>query len=115
LNWLILEKYATLNIQKIGSRMSDQSCPICLEDLLLPLTLPCGHKFCYLCIKGVALSPSGPTCPLCRQVFSNSLIIKPPAIPDVAAGDENKPRWYYEGRNGWWEYDERTSEVISHI
>ena len=23
-------------------------------------------------------------------------------------------RWFYEGRNGWWEYDERTAQELEH-
>ncbi len=28
------------------------------------------------------------------------------------ASDVDEVRWFYEGRNGWWQYDERTSAEI---
>ena len=30
-------------------------CYICYEKLQHPLTLPCNHYFCYLCVKGIYL------------------------------------------------------------
>ena len=32
----------------------EDPCSICYERLLHPLTLPCGHYFCYLCLKGLS-------------------------------------------------------------
>ena len=25
---------------------------------------------------------------------------------------ESEPVWFYEGRNGWWQYDERTNRIL---
>ncbi|CAJ0575344.1 unnamed protein product, partial [Mesorhabditis spiculigera] len=48
--------------------VTDDDCPICTQKMLLPTAVDgCGHKFCFLCIKGVALSViAAPLCPMCR-------------------------------------------------
>ena len=33
-----------------GARTGDE-CPVCLDPPLHPVTLPCGHIFCFLCAK----------------------------------------------------------------
>lgn len=43
----------------------DLSCPICTELLCRPVTTPCGHSFCKLCLE-LALSTK-PYCPICRE------------------------------------------------
>lgn len=53
-------------------------CSICLELFRVPVTLPCGHNFCKLCISNhwqkqeqePAWAESGYTCPECRRVFN---------------------------------------------
>lgn len=45
------------------------SCPLCLDLLFNPVSTPCGHQFCRLCIsraRGVGHS----SCPLCRRLLS---------------------------------------------
>uniref|UniRef100_A0A1A9Z8W8 E3 ubiquitin-protein ligase n=1 Tax=Glossina pallidipes TaxID=7398 RepID=A0A1A9Z8W8_GLOPL len=34
-------------------------CPICLQTCIHPARLPCGHIFCFLCVKGVAYKNRG--------------------------------------------------------
>ncbi|XP_077080837.1 finTRIM family, member 86 [Siphateles boraxobius] len=49
------------------------ACPICLETLSDPATLPCGHTYCLLCIQKHWDHPSTPgscECPQCRQRFT---------------------------------------------
>ncbi|KAL5970023.1 hypothetical protein TSMEX_002221 [Taenia solium] len=90
-------------------------CPICLQSLLQPVKIPCGHVFCYLCIKGSASHRR--RCPLCRGTLNMNFFDNPNVIRDSSDSREiERPpvefTWYYEGRNGWWQYDERTAEEI---
>lgn len=44
------------------------SCPICLEPLREPVTLPCGHNFCGDCIRD-CWGCCEKACPECREPF----------------------------------------------
>ncbi|XP_072046125.1 LOW QUALITY PROTEIN: uncharacterized protein [Amphiura filiformis] len=92
-------------------------CPVCLQKCIHPVKLPCTHVFCFLCVKGVAMQ-SG-RCALCRkqitaEFFSNPTLLryeKDILQLEQQAGEQKKDQytWYYEGRNGWWQYEERTN------
>ncbi|CAF0869414.1 unnamed protein product [Adineta ricciae] len=93
-------------------------CSVCLQPLINPVKLPCGHSFCFLCVKGVANVSHN--CALCRKPFSRELIDKPNVLAAELRDDESlspsdstsRHVWYYEGRNGWWMYDQRTNDEI---
>ncbi|KAK3703574.1 hypothetical protein QZH41_006906 [Actinostola sp. cb2023] len=98
-------------------------CPVCLQPAFYPVKLPCGHIFCFLCIKGVALR--GRKCAICRQVIATEFLEKPTLVKVAEKGhqsksglkenvaqDEAEYLWYYEGRNGWWQYDDKTSKEV---
>ncbi|VDM17001.1 unnamed protein product [Hydatigera taeniaeformis] len=96
-----------------GTNTND--CPICLQPFLQPVKIPCGHVFCYLCIKGSASHRR--RCPLCRGVLSMNFFENPNVIHSSCESEmtERSPLefiWYYEGHNGWWQYDERTASEI---
>ena len=109
--------------KKIGTE-----CPICLETLVYPCELTCGHVFCFLCIKGF-VNTQNSRCALCRTEIPADYLNKPDLVLD-ASGFENSSAtatasaplqpnsrhtthvWYYQGRNGWWQYDERTNDEI---
>lgn len=40
--------------QRVVSQPNDDVCPICYQQYTFKTELPeCGHKFCFLCIKGL--------------------------------------------------------------
>ncbi|XP_033209542.1 E3 ubiquitin-protein ligase RNF146 [Belonocnema kinseyi] len=87
-------------------------CAVCLQPCIHPARLPCSHIFCYLCVKGVANQSK--RCPMCRQEIPADFVERPqlveveePAKEDTETEEEYQ--WFYEGRNGWWQYDQRTS------
>ena len=116
-------------------------CSVCLQPSYYPVKLPCGHIFCFLCIKGVALRSK--RCALCRQpitpdFFENPTLVKvvgttaEAAVPKCSRVEDlqNNPGagnvesaseefeeyvWFYEGRNGWWQYDEKTSSEVENV
>lgn len=48
-------------------------CSVCLEVLRDPVTIPCGHSYCMVCIKGYwrkTEHKTGYTCPQCRRSFN---------------------------------------------
>ncbi|XP_072219247.1 E3 ubiquitin/ISG15 ligase TRIM25-like isoform X2 [Leuresthes tenuis] len=48
-------------------------CPVCLEVLRDPVTIPCGHSYCLDCIEDYwnrAKQKDQYSCPQCRQVFN---------------------------------------------
>ncbi|XP_068087582.1 E3 ubiquitin-protein ligase RNF146 [Hyperolius riggenbachi] len=89
-------------------------CAICLQTCVHPVSLPCKHIFCYLCVKGA--SWLGRRCALCRQEIPEDFLDKPtllsPEELKAASRGNGEYAWYYEGRNGWWQYDERTSREL---
>ncbi|KAG7260225.1 hypothetical protein CRUP_007878 [Coryphaenoides rupestris] len=93
-------------------------CAICLQSCVHPVQLPCRHVFCFLCVKGASWQSK--RCALCRQEVPEDFLERPTLLsPEElkasaggrggVAGDH---AWYYEGRNGWWQYDERTSREL---
>lgn len=95
------------------SQINEQICPVCQDSLTHPLTLPCDHTFCYLCIKGVFARKR--LCALCRQPIPEHYILKPPGNSELSSSSLRKPEfcWLYEAKNGgWWLYEERISSVI---
>lgn len=49
---------------------SNRSCVACLEDILNPCVLPCGHIFCFNCCYGLLES-----CALCRSPFTKNIVV----------------------------------------
>ncbi|KAL0273145.1 UNVERIFIED_CONTAM: hypothetical protein PYX00_005889 [Menopon gallinae] len=90
-------------------------CAVCLQGCVHPAELPCGHVFCYLCIKGIV--NRGSRCAMCRQdipsdYLDNPRLLKPIEVDLASKAFEDGHSWFYEGQNGWWQYDERTSSDL---
>jgi len=109
-----------------GPARSGDECSVCLEPPLHPVTLPCGHMFCFLCAKGLTRQGGvRGSCSLCRQdipdnFLDNSQVISG-ALDDVdsqelapsTSGQQQQTwSWFYEGRNGWWRFEERCNEDL---
>ncbi|KAG8011215.1 hypothetical protein GBF38_005912, partial [Nibea albiflora] len=104
---------------------STPECAICLQSCIHPVSLPCCHVFCFLCVKGASWHSK--RCALCRQeipedFLERPVLLSPEELKAAAAGVSRGVgtggaslgdfAWYYEGRNGWWQYDERTSREL---
>uniref|UniRef100_A0AAG5CW03 E3 ubiquitin-protein ligase n=1 Tax=Anopheles atroparvus TaxID=41427 RepID=A0AAG5CW03_ANOAO len=98
---------------------SKLECPVCLQTCVHPVRLPCGHIFCFLCVKGVAFKNL--RCAMCRCDIPLTYLDHPQLVNGVeeieraataTVADGNEYQWYYEGCNGWWQYDERTSQEL---
>lgn len=49
-------------------QVEDVTCPICLEILVAPVTLRCGHTFCAHCAQTLSKAfGRNALCPVCRQ------------------------------------------------
>lgn len=50
-------------------------CSVCLEMFSQPVTLPCGHNFCKVCITGYwdSCFDTNYSCPLCMETFHHSV------------------------------------------
>ncbi|XP_046706746.1 nuclear factor 7, brain-like isoform X3 [Silurus meridionalis] len=46
-------------------------CSICLDVFTDPVSTPCGHNFCMICLKEYWDSSPHCQCPLCKEKFSN--------------------------------------------
>jgi len=97
----------------------DIECAVCLQTCVYPVQLPCKHIFCYLCVKGVTTQSK--RCAMCRQEIPVDYLQNPELLSnaDLELGsgrgfeeDGQYWQWFYEGRNGWWVYDERTSQDV---
>ncbi|KAF4527191.1 hypothetical protein B566_EDAN006117 [Ephemera danica] len=91
-------------------------CAVCLQPCVLPTRLPCRHIFCFLCAKGLALQSR--RCAMCRAEIPQDFIDRPELLlskegtekAEASGGDvqpEKTYAWFYEGRNGWWQYEGR--------
>ncbi|CAB1334171.1 unnamed protein product [Coregonus sp. 'balchen'] len=90
-------------------------CAICLQSCVHPVQLPCRHVFCFLCVKGASWQSK--RCALCRQevpedFLEHPTLLSPEELKAGGRGVTGDNAWYYEGRNGWWQYDERTSREL---
>ncbi|XP_044024604.1 E3 ubiquitin-protein ligase rnf146-like [Siniperca chuatsi] len=108
-----------------SSSTTTLECAICLQSCIHPVRLPCCHVFCFLCVKGASWHSK--RCALCRHeipedFLERPVLLSPEELKAAATGvsrsvgtgasSRGDNAWYYEGRNGWWQYDERTSREL---
>jgi len=111
-----------VNIPPGPPRTYDE-CAVCLDQPVHPVTLPCSHIFCYLCAKGLTRQAGNlATCSLCRNsipegylesahVLAKASLDLDDSLP-LEAGEAQGWQWFYEGRNGWWKFEERNNEEL---
>ena len=51
-------------------------CPLCLQNVYLPVSTSCGHIFCWRCLKSWLDSQSKMTCPICKNGIKYETITK---------------------------------------
>jgi len=96
-----------------GSNEVPIECAVCLQTCVYPVQLPCKHIFCFLCVKGVTLQSK--RCAMCRREIPPDYLYHPDLLSQVQESEisyEDGGQWFYEGRGGWWQYDQRTSVEI---
>jgi len=81
------------------SKSEYNECPVCLGPAVFPVRTPCGHVFCFLCVKGAARQAH--RCPMCRQHIpvdfdKNPIILERQEVEAFEDGYQ----WFYEGKNG---------------
>uniref|UniRef100_UPI00358EE4F5 E3 ubiquitin/ISG15 ligase TRIM25-like n=1 Tax=Myxine glutinosa TaxID=7769 RepID=UPI00358EE4F5 len=63
----------------IGDGLDELACPVCFDLYKEPVTLPCGHSFCHVCIEKYWESREANTarvCPNCRGVLPKKTKLK---------------------------------------
>jgi E3 ubiquitin-protein ligase RNF146 len=85
------------------SGSSIPECAVCLQTCVHPAQLPCGHIFCFLCVKGVANQSK--KCAMCRQEIPTDYFEKPVLLAQSNTDKDSTTfddgyQWFYEGRNG---------------
>lgn len=107
---------STSNLERDGNQNGDP-CPVCFDKPLYPLKLPCDHIYCFLCAKGLCesnLTGGGGLCGMCRRPFSREIFKQSKHHVSSSKTIENSQDicWFYEGKCGWWKFDERNGEEI---
>jgi len=105
-----------------GPPRTYDECSVCLDPPVHPVTLPCTHIFCYLCAKGLTRQAGQlASCSLCRKDIPHGYLESAQVLAKASLDlndtpplldDEEEWQWFYEGRNGWWRFEERNNEEL---
>jgi len=101
--------FVFLSVIYLVSAKMDQ-CIVCMETMNMPTRIPCGHVYCYMCIKGVKRTIG--TCPLCRRDISADPLEEGVLEGEAGEGGRATYKWFYAGDGGWWQYDRRSQVAI---
>ncbi|CAB3259904.1 unnamed protein product [Arctia plantaginis] len=63
---------------------SDSDCAVCLQKCNHPTKLPCGHVFCFLCVKGIAFQSR--KCAMCRAEIPQNYLDNPILLESLSTG-----------------------------
>ncbi|ROL49914.1 E3 ubiquitin/ISG15 ligase TRIM25 [Anabarilius grahami] len=75
----IFEHCKEMSESAVSQYVDQFSCPVCLDPLKEPVTIPCGHSYCMSCITDCwGQKEQGPPyrCPQCRESFSQRPLLK---------------------------------------
>nr|XP_010963825.1 E3 ubiquitin-protein ligase RNF146 [Camelus bactrianus] len=100
INMLPTNRKANESCSNTAPSLTVPECAICLQTCVHPVSLPCKHVFCYLCLQGIP-----------EDFLDKPTLLSPEELKAASRGN-GEYAWYYEGRNGWWQYDERTSREL---
>jgi len=75
---LLVQKVEDLEapVPKVPIEFDDLGCVLCHDILCEPLSLPCGHTFCRLCIT-MTVQRTSKKCPTCRAICHISPLTQP--------------------------------------
>jgi len=105
-----------------GVERTGDECSVCLDPPVHPVSLPCGHIFCYLCAKGLGAGlGTAKLCSLCRRPIPHGFLESAEVLAKASQELNDTPpvdaaelqwQWFYEGRNGWWRFESRNNDDL---
>nr|KAF6507681.1 ring finger protein 146 [Rousettus aegyptiacus] len=95
INMLPTNRKANESCSNTAQSLTVPECAICLQTCVHPVSLPCKHVFCYLCVKGA--SWLGKRCALCRQEIPEDFLDK----PTLLSPEELKAASRGNGEHAW--------------
>uniref|UniRef100_K7G3B9 E3 ubiquitin-protein ligase TRIM39-like n=1 Tax=Pelodiscus sinensis TaxID=13735 RepID=K7G3B9_PELSI len=101
---------AMASLDPLETLRMDISCSVCLEYLMDPVTIGCGHSFCRACISHCwAPGTQDFLCPMCRELCAQGIMVPSRQLANVVevakqlhsakreAQDELLCPWHHEG------------------
>jgi len=76
-------------------------CSVCLDMLVEPMVLGCGHTYCRECVGQVSRTTDAPCCPVCRVRFSPHIPPVNRLVRDIVRATHGSAQ--YDARVDWLE------------